>query len=93
MTITLLDGYYIDVDSLNYTLKRKSRETKKDGTEYEAERTIGYFGSLRKAVRAFLVISQQSEEVSLNLMGFVERVEESNKRTAMEITELLEKAV
>lgn len=93
MTITLLDGYFIDTDSLNYTLKRISREKKKDGTEYDAERTVGYFGSLRKAVRAFLVITQQSGEATLDLRAFVERVEKSNKKTAIEIEALLEREV
>ena len=90
MTITLLDGYYIDADSLNYTLKRKIRKVKKDGTEYDADRIVGYFGSLKKAVRAFLVITQQSSEDVVDLKAFVEYVEESNMKTAKEIKELLE---
>ena len=93
MTITLLDGYYIDIDAWNYSLKRKTMEKKKDGTEYEAERIIGHFGSLRHAVYRFLDESQQSDEISMDLETFAARVEKSNERTAIEIAELLEKVV
>lgn len=48
--ITLINGYYVDKDPLNYTLKQKYIGTGKDDQPKEMERTIGYFGNITDAV-------------------------------------------
>lgn len=93
MKVTLLEGYFIDIDSLNYTLKKKSREQRKDGTEYDSEKTIGYFGNLKGAVERFLQESQQDADVVVSLRGYVDRVEKSNREKAAFIEERLEKHI
>ena len=45
-TITLKRGYYIEIDSLNYTLRQKYIGTTKTGELKEVSRTIGYFGKM-----------------------------------------------
>ena len=48
--IKLQDGYFIEVDPLNYTLRQRYSGKTKDGEEKESVRTHGYYGSIRQAV-------------------------------------------
>lgn len=43
-TIELLEGYFVEADELNHTLKHKKTVLDKEtGKEKEVERIIGYF--------------------------------------------------
>ena len=53
-TITLKNGYYIEVDPLNYTLRQKYTGETKSGEKKEAFRTLGYFGNMESAIRKYL---------------------------------------
>lgn len=47
-TIELLEGYFVEADELNHTLKhRKTVEDKETGEEKEVERIIGYFPNVQ----------------------------------------------
>ena len=48
--IKLQDGYFIEVDPLNYTLRQRYSGKTKDGESKESVRTHGYYGSIRQAV-------------------------------------------
>ena len=41
--IELLDDYFIDVDELNHTLKKRYVGEDKKGNKKDAEKIIGYF--------------------------------------------------
>lgn len=50
--IRIDDTYFIDVDELIYTLKKKRIGKNKKGEEIETETTLGYYSSLQKALTA-----------------------------------------
>lgn len=87
MRIELLDGYYVDIDSLNFTLKQKYQGEKKDGSHFYAEKTIGYFGSLKAAVEQYLKECNRKDDVVISMREYVERIERSNHDAVERITE------
>ena len=42
LVVELQDGYFVEIDSLNYTLRQRYTGQDKDGNEKESIRTIGY---------------------------------------------------
>ena len=50
--IKIDDTYFIEVDSLCYTAKRKQPGKNKKGDDIMTEVTIGYYGSVSAALRA-----------------------------------------
>ena len=50
--IRIDDTYFIDVDELIYTLKKKRIGKNKKGEEIETETTLGYYSSLKSALTA-----------------------------------------
>jgi len=53
--IDLTKGYAIDIDSLNYTLKKDVRmqKSKESGKEYEASSVVGYYQNLENVLNAY----------------------------------------
>lgn len=45
--INLKNGYYIEVDSLNHTLKQRFQGKTKSGEMKDSDRTCGYFPNMR----------------------------------------------
>lgn len=90
--INLLNGYFIEWEPLNYTLKREYQGKKKDGTAKTAVKTIGYFGDLEGAIRRFLKLNQIDEMDGLNveMIGYVKYIEQVNEEACMEIISALE---
>ena len=50
--IRIDDTYFVDVDELIYTRKKKRIGKNKKGEEIETETTLGYYSSLQKALTA-----------------------------------------
>ena len=48
--IELIRDYYIDLDPNCYVLKRRAVGTNKKGETVETDKTIGYYGSVAKAI-------------------------------------------
>ena len=53
-TVTLKNGYFVEIDPLNYTLKRKYIGKTKVGKEKEAVKIIGYYGTMGKAIEEYI---------------------------------------
>lgn len=83
MTIMLVDNYFIEIDPLNYILKQKYMSKKKDGSEVESVRTIGYYGNFSDSIRQFLKEAQNQGDATVSIRQYAERVEESNKTLAL----------
>ena len=81
MQITLANGYYIDVDERNYTLKQKYENKTKDGELKEIERTCGYFGKLDHALEEFLKANQLdiSTDQKMDMEEYAQFVSQVNK--------------
>ena len=58
MKILLGNGYFVEIDSLNYTLKQKYTGKNKQGEEKEYEKTHGYFSNLESAIERYLKLNQ-----------------------------------
>lgn len=90
--IELLNGYFIEQEPLNYTLKQSFTGEKKDGTPKESVRTIGYFGDLEGAIKRFLKLNQLDENdgLSVDLQEYVNLIALSNLKACTEIMKLWE---
>jgi len=88
MRIELLNGYYVDVDTLNFVLKQTYVSKKKDGSEVESERTVGYYGHLKGAIEQYLRETQNKDNATETIMRYVERIEKSNKSLASTLERL-----
>ena len=89
--INLTNGYFIEQEPLNYTLKQSFQGEKKDGTPKESVRTIGYFGDLEGAIKRYLKLNQLDENdgVSVDMRNYVECIEKANNKACAEILKLV----
>lgn len=92
MRVNLLNGYYIEIDSMNYTLMQKYIGKDKDGNPKEAVRVLGYFTTLKGAVDKYLKVTQLDEmaDTSMEMEEYVKKVEESNKMAVQAIKRVME---
>lgn len=81
MQINLINGFYIETDNRNYTLKQKYIGKRKDGTKKESVKIISHCGSLEQALDLFLRINQVPKEakIAVDLMEYANYIEQSNK--------------
>ena len=81
MQINLINGFYIETENRNFTLKKKYIGTRKDGTKKEAVKIISHCGSLEQALDLFLRINQVPKEakMAVDLMSYANYIEQSNK--------------
>lgn len=81
MIIKLNYGYYIEVDTYNYTLKQKYHGKTKDGHDKDSVKTCGYFGNIRNAIEKYLKLVQLDllDEEALSLQEYVKSIELINK--------------
>lgn len=89
--IELTNGYYIEIDELNYTLKQEYNGLTKDGFLRQGVRTRGYFGNLEQALKKFVKLNQINctDDEILDLNSYVRRIEESNKDAVYAIARML----
>lgn len=68
--IELKNGYYIEVDEMNATLRQKYAGKTKTGEEKTAERTIGYYNNVTNALERFVELNRLDKmdgmEIPLN---------------------------
>lgn len=88
--INLTNGYFIEQEPLNYTLKQRFKGEKKDGTPKESVRTIGYFGDLEGAIKRFLKLNQLDENdgLSVDMKNYVDSIVAANNKACAEIMKL-----
>lgn len=80
-TVELKNGYFIDIDPLNYTLRKRYTGQTKSGEEKESIRTHGYYGKIEQAIMRYIELCQMDvldgERVSLE--EYVKTIEQVNK--------------
>ena len=81
MQINLINGFYIETDNRNFTLKQKYIGKRKDGTKKESVKIISHCGSVEQALEAFLKLYQidRGARFAVDLMSYASLVEQSNK--------------
>ena len=92
MQITLINGYYIETDNRNYTLKQKYIGKRKDGTKKDSIKIISHCGNLEQALETFLHMNQipHDSKLAVDLMEYVNLVELSNKEAVQALKSVLE---
>lgn len=91
MIIELTDGYYIEIDEYNHTLKRKYVGKDKDGVDKIQEKVYGFYNKLSGAVEGFIKHNQlaKSPYKVASLREYVKNIEELNKIAICDITSVL----
>ena len=82
-TIELIEGYFIEVDELNHTLKKKyTGKDKKTGEEKPAEKIIGYYKNTQDCVERLvrLVCLDEIQGAVISLREYAERAEKAFKK-------------
>ena len=92
MQINLINGFYIETDNRNFTLKQKYIGKRKDGTKKESVKIISHCGSLEQALEAFLKLYQidRGARFAVDLMAYASLVEQSNKEAVRALKRELE---
>ena len=90
-TIELKNGYYIETDPMNYTLKQRYTGTGKNGEKKEAERICGYFGKIRTVIEKYIFLIQLdvTDGESLSMQEYVKTIEQVNKIAVQGLEEVL----
>ena len=79
-TITLKNGYYIEIDPLNYTLRQKYTGETKSGQKKDAFRTLGHFGNMESAIRKYIELTRLDvlDGERLTLEEYVDSIQKIN---------------
>lgn len=80
-TIKLINGYFVEVDPFNYTLKRKYMVKNKDGIERECTKLIGYYSKLEHAIARVIELEElyHMDGLELEMKEYVDMVKKSNR--------------
>lgn len=91
--INLNYGYFIEIDTYNYTLKQKYDGKTKDGQDKDSVRTCGYFGNIRNAIEKYLKLVQIDllDDEVLTLQEYAKSIELINKTAVRGLESVLNK--
>ena len=81
--IDLINDYFIEVDELNHTLKKKYvGKDKKTGEEKPAEKIIGYYKNTQDCVERLvrLICLDEIQDTVISLREYAEQAEKAFKR-------------
>ena len=81
MKIELTNDYFVEVDELNHTLKKRYMGVDKDGNAREAEKIIGYFSNLPGCVErlARLLVLDKGDDIK-TLQDYANAAESTFKK-------------
>lgn len=84
VTVELIDGYFIEVDELNHTLKQRYTGEDKNGNPKDAERTIGYYPNVKACVERIVRLIPLGEKDGsvISLREYAEAAEKAFKRVS-----------
>lgn len=90
MKIFLKEGYFVETDPLNFTLKKTQMGTRK-GEEVEVEKTIGYYNKLDGALERFLKLmrSEGKEDAVISIAEYMDELKKADKENRDFISELV----
>lgn len=79
-TITLKNGYYIEIDPLNYTLRQKYTGKTKSVEKKEAFRTLGHFGNMESTIRKYIELTRLDvlDGERLTLEEYIDSIQKIN---------------
>lgn len=90
LTVELQDGYFVEIDSLNHTLRQRYAGQDKDGNEKESVRTIGYFGDMKQCIKALLerYPRELSEKAQISFDEYLELLDKAYTRSEQLVNSL-----
>ena len=91
MTAIKLDnGYFIEVDELNSTLKQHYKGKTKKGEEKDAERIIGYYSKPTDAMERFVVLNRldKMNGMTLSMDEYIDTLKKADKEIKEFLAEL-----
>ena len=90
LVVELQDGYFVEIDSLNHTLRQRYAGQDKDGNEKESVRTIGYFGDMKQCVKALLerYPRELSEKAQISFDEYLELLDKAYTRSEQLVNSL-----
>lgn len=79
MKIELIEGYFIDVDQRNYTLKKKIKFVNKNNENDERENIYGYFPNAISCLEKLskLLILDANDDRTITMQEYARQAEES----------------
>lgn len=79
--IELRDGYFIEVDEMNATLKKRYIGKSKDGVEKEMVKTIGYYPKPIDAIERFICLNRldKMDGMELSISEYVNELKKADK--------------
>jgi hypothetical protein len=92
-TIKLINGYFVEVDPFNYTLKRKYMVKNKDGIERECTKLIGYYSKLEHVIARVIELEElyHMDGLELEMREYVDMVKKSNRCSVEALMEAFER--
>lgn len=75
--INLKYGYYIETESMCYTLRKKFQGKDKKGNPKESVKTYGYFSSMKNAIERYLkeIRGEVLDGEEMDLIEYAEQVD------------------
>ena len=88
--IELRDGYYIEIDEMNATLRQRYDGKTKEGEKKDAERTIGYYSTPREALKRFVALNRldKMDGTSLSISEYVKELVKADAEVMNFLSEL-----
>lgn len=82
VTVELIDGYFIEVDEFNHTLKQNYRGETKEGMPKDSVRIIGYFPNVISCVERVLrlICLAENDNRVISMREYAEASELAFKR-------------
>lgn len=79
VTLELINDYFIEVDELNHTLKKRYVGKDKDGAEREAEKVIGYFSNTKACIERMvrLIPLDENDGAVISMREYAEMAEKA----------------
>lgn len=79
--IEIRDGYFIEVDEMNATLKKKYIFKNKDGVKKDGVKTIGYYPKPIDAIERFICLNRldKMDGMELSISEYVNELKKADK--------------
>ena len=81
-TIELFNDYFIEVDELNHTLKKRYMGKTKEGVEKQTEKTIGHYKNVQDCLEHIvrLIPLDECDGMVISLREYAEQAEKAFKK-------------
>lgn len=82
LIIELINDYFIEVDELNHTLKKRYMGKTKDGIEKQTEKTIGHYKNVQDCLERIvrLIPLDENDGAVISMREYAEQAEKAFKR-------------